>query len=786
MSLPLRPSRLVAGIASVALVGAALLAAPLSAGAEETPTPDSGDGRVVMGDYSVELYAEQAATTPPELAAALQNDLGITPEQYYAEADAAATAVDVVDELTADGVDVLSSRVDGTELVVNVATDADVAAVEAVGATAEVGGESLAPAERRLADDSHDVRPLRDLVGGQGFYTYDSQWLYYCSVGFNGLDRSSHSSQFLTAGHCVEPGTFDGGEAYFLNQSRPNQDPSAPGEALGHPTPGSVYFGNYYDTSLFWNELSNTPKPVVGTWNNNNGSVTSGTPVAVRDYTRAIVGQSICKSGRTTGWTCGSVQAVDEAFTVDGHNINSFVSNMCALGGDSGGSVISGSYALGVVSFGSYQNSCGEQNQITGLFPIDSAWEDALDVHPDWEPLVTVAKPDSASLGGGVPVYSGTAATGTVLGGGKRYTVHLSIDGGEESLLPVASNGTWSAPATAGLGKGAHSFSMYASYGSGIQTSGTVSGSFQVADAPAVSRISGATRFDVAVQVANQLYPGTAPVVYVATGYNYPDALSAGPAAVKQDGPLLLTLTDAIPDAVAAKIQSLSPERIVVVGGPNSINNSVLAGLQSLVPDAEVLRLTGADRYSASRAVVDYAFDDAAHAYVATGGTFPDALSAGGAAGSKLQPVVLVNGGAPAADKPTIDLFKALDTSSLTVVGGVNSVSAAVENSLRTGIPATVDRVAGADRFQASIALNAQAFSSANTVYLATGYNFPDALAGGVLAGNSDAPLYVVPTECVPRGVLKAVTSLGATNVVLLGGPNSLNPAVENLTPCAW
>jgi putative cell wall-binding protein len=388
-------------------------------------------------------------------------------------------------------------------------------------------------------------------------------------------------------------------------------------------------------------------------------------------------------------------------------------------------------------------------------------------------------------------LYRGSPATGTVLGGGKRHTVVITVDGDPDQhyVIPVAANGTWTASLGSALSNGSHTFSMYTIYRSGIQQSAEVTGTFTVADRPAVDRITGDTRFDVAVEVANRGgYTAGVPVVYVATGYNYPDALSAGPAAVEQGGPLLLVLSDSVPAAVAAKLQQLAPQRIVVVGGPNSVSGSVLQSLQGLVPGASVERLSGADRYAASRAVVESAFGTggAAHAYTATGGTFPDALSAGGAAGSKGEPVVLVNGGAPSADKPTLSLFQTLGTSSVTVVGGVNSVSDAVKNSLGSGIPATVNRVAGADRFQASIALNRAAFTTAPTVYLATGYNFPDALAGGVLAGKDGSPLYVVPTDCVPRGVLADITKLKASKVVLLGGPNSLNPAVAGLTACAW
>ncbi|SDY83559.1 cell wall-binding repeat-containing protein [Herbiconiux ginsengi] len=741
------------------------------------PTPDSP---VVMGDYPLEAYAADAAVLPVELTEAIESDLGLTPEQYLAQAEAAATAADVVDELNASGTPVLASRMEGAQLVVTVGSEDEVPAVEAVGATAEVG----AAAERTAGPT--DLAFLKDLVGGQGYYTPVGDGGYLCSVGFSGRSTTNSTAQFLTAGHCYEPNTGSGGNVYELVQSSPGSQPSG-GAFLASPVSGSAYLGNGYDASLFATAGGWTPRPAVGTWNNNQGTVTSGTPVTVRDYTKTTVGQVICKSGRTTGWTCGTVQAVDQQVGVDGNWINAYVSNMCALHGDSGGSVLSGNYAVGLLSAGNYQESCNESGAVSASVPIDSVHESVLDVEPNFEFAVEVSKPTSTTIGGGVPLYRGNQATGYLPNGGTRFTVHLTVDGSHEYTIPVAANATWSANIAPDLSNGSHSFSMYASYGTGVDKSGTTTGTFQVATKPAVDRIQGANRFDVAVNIANQAYPTTAPVVYVATGLNYPDALSAGPAAVKQGGPLLLVLPDSVPQNVADKIASLDPDRVVIVGGPVSVNSSVEKTLKNLVPEASVERISGADRYEASRNVVESAFaTGSAHAYTATGANFPDALSAGGAAGSKGEPVTLVYGPAPAADSATISMFTTLGTNSLTVVGGTNSVSTGLENSLRTGIPATVNRVAGADRFQASINLNRSAFTSATTVYLATGLNFPDALAGGVLAGKTDGPLYVVPGDCVPRGVLADVATLGATKVTLLGGPNSLSPAVQNLVACAW
>jgi putative cell wall-binding protein len=755
------------------------VSADVSADATDPQPEPAPDAPVVMGDYPLEAYSAEAAVLPVELTEALQTDLGITPEEYLARAEAAATAADVVDELNASGTPVLDSRMEGTQLVVTVGSDDEVPAVEAVGAVAELG---VAP-ERTTGRT--DLSFLKDLVGGQGYFTPEGDGGYLCSVGFNGRDTTNSTTEFLTAGHCYEPNTGWNGDVYELVQSRPNGSPSA-GTFLASPVSGSAHLGDGYDASLYATAGTWTPRAAVGTWNNNQGTVTSGTPVTVRDYTKTTVGQVICKSGRTTGWTCGTVETVDEQVPVEGHWVNAYVSSMCALPGDSGGSVLSGNYAVGILSAGNYQNSCNEPGHITASVPIDSQYESVLDVEPNFEFAVAVEKPTSTTIGGGVPLYRGNAARGFLPNGSPRFTVHLTVDGTHQYEVPVAANATWTVDIAPDLANGSHTFSMYATYGSGVDKSATSTGTFQLADRPTVDRISGANRFDVAVAIADRAFPDTAPVVYVATGLNYPDALSAGPAAVEKDGPLLLVVPDSVPQNVADKIQALAPGRVVIVGGTASVSSGVEQTLRDLVPDAEVERISGTDRYITSREVVEDAFDTAPHAYTATGANFPDALSAGGAAGSKHEPVTLVYGPAPAADGATIGMFQQLGTSSLTVVGGTNSVSTSLETSLRTGIPASTDRVSGSDRFQTSISLNRSAFSSATNVYLATGLNFPDALAGGVLAGTTDGPLYVVPSDCVPRGVLTDIATLGATDVTLLGGQSALTPAVQNLNSCAW
>ncbi|WP_066038689.1 cell wall-binding repeat-containing protein [Herbiconiux solani] len=298
-----------------------------------------------------------------------------------------------------------------------------------------------------------------------------------------------------------------------------------------------------------------------------------------------------------------------------------------------------------------------------------------------------------------------------------------------------------------------------------------------------MTRITGADRYDVAVHIA-QATRTRADVVYLASGNDFPDALSAGPAVVHEQGVLLLVPPTGITFTIGVELASLAPKRVVIVGGPLSVPETIVTEVRSILgPTFPVARISGADRYDVSRRLAATVFSSGASTvFSATGTTFPDALSAGPAAVAWDAPLVLMNGALPAADSETLGLFSRLHTSWVALTGGPASLSPGIEASL-AGV-GTVTRFAGADRYEVSAVVNEQTLSDFETVYLATGTNFPDALAGGVLAGTQRHPLYIVPSTCVPGRVLDRLARFGTRSVVLLGGPLSLTPAVESLTRC--
>ncbi len=154
---------------------------------------------------------------------------------------------------------------------------------------------------------------------------------------------------------------------------------------------------------------------------------------------------------------------------------------------------------------------------------------------------------------------------------------------------------------------------------------GTVSDAVQTALAAyaPVTRIGGTDRYAVAAGVAARV---PAKQVVVASGELFSDALSAGPLAAQFGGPLLLVRSGELPTATADALRVLAPDSVIVVGGPATVSDSVLAEIQAIT-GAQTTRVGGADRYEVAANVTRQFFAQADAAVLASGLVFPDALS---------------------------------------------------------------------------------------------------------------------------------------------------------------
>ncbi|WP_081236570.1 S1 family peptidase [Streptomyces viridosporus] len=155
-------------------------------------------------------------------------------------------------------------------------------------------------------------------VGGDPYYTGNAR----CSIGF-----SVHGG-FVTAGHCGGTGAAVRG-----------WDGSHIGTFQGSSFPGNDYA--WVNVGSGWWTV-----PVVLGW----GTVPDR---LVRGSAEAPVGASICRSGSTTRWHCGTVLAKNETVNYSQGAVHQMTkTSVCAEPGDSGGAFISGDQAQGVTSGG--------------------------------------------------------------------------------------------------------------------------------------------------------------------------------------------------------------------------------------------------------------------------------------------------------------------------------------------------------------------------------------------------------------------------------------------------
>ncbi|WP_461045874.1 N,N-dimethylformamidase beta subunit family domain-containing protein [Terrabacter koreensis] len=296
------------------------------------------------------------------------------------------------------------------------------------------------------------------------------------------------------------------------------------------------------------------------------------------------------------------------------------------------------------------------------------------------------------------------------------------------------------------------------------------------ADVPAL-RLSGFDRYQTAVAVSRQHFPdGFGGVVHIATGLNFPDAVSAA-AASRGAGPVLMVPGSWVPQAVLDELARLHPNRVVVVGSAAVVSDAALLSVGKAAGVTPV-RVAGPDRYATAARLSAATFAPGVPvAYVAVGTDFPDALAAG-AAGARLGgPVLLTPTATLTAD--TMNELTRLRPDRVAVVGSNAVVSEAVKSTLGRYAPAVV-RIAGSDRYQTSrlVARDTSSFQAGGTVALATGQFFPDALSAGPVVAASKGSLVLVNGPTLNPSEAEDIVRAGPARLEAIGGTSMVPDGV--------
>jgi putative cell wall-binding protein len=370
------------------------------------------------------------------------------------------------------------------------------------------------------------------------------------------------------------------------------------------------------------------------------------------------------------------------------------------------------------------------------------------------------------------PVVTGpTGSTWTVTGQG---TAVLTLAAGG-TAFPTTANTFTITGLTIDVPAGNGAYTILAKFAGVSPGTTAIGAAFPVIAVSAQNRIGGIDRYASSAQLFNTKFiPTLVPVyagatsVVLASGANFPDALSATYLAATLGTGVVLTDPNIIPQQTLAVLTNGVISTVYIVGGTAAISaaeQTQIAALHKgnapLSSLLTVLRVAGPDRYATNNAadLFSGASAGATTAVVAVGTNFADALAAGPAVyagagvGAKPFPLVLTDGATLSASATST--LTNLGITKVVIVGGTAAISAAVEASIKALPGMTIAyRLAGADRTLTAsmiatwetsglaasgvygnlVSLGFTKSTTANA-YIARGDGFADALSAGAVAG---------------------------------------------------
>ena len=286
-------------------------------------------------------------------------------------------------------------------------------------------------------------------------------------------------------------------------------------------------------------------------------------------------------------------------------------------------------------------------------------------------------------------------------------------------------------------------------------------------------RIGGENRFETAVKVADRLKSKLGvkkfDTIIVADSDDFADALSAAPLASEKDAPILVVNERSekyVKDYIDAHLSANG--KVYIIGETAAVSEDFE---ESLEPH-KVTRLGGADRYETNLKVLkELNLKGQSEIMVASGQDYPDALSASATG----NPILLVKDSIFDYQKDYLETLGGDDD--YFVIGGTAAVNEKIADQLKEFDEDGVSRVWGDDRYETAEAVANRFFRNARAIYIASGDDYPDALTGGVIAQENNAPLLLVNERNYSEAA-RFVDSHSVRRVTAIGGPAAVSDKV--------
>ncbi|MDY6038131.1 MAG: cell wall-binding repeat-containing protein [Eubacterium sp.] len=288
-----------------------------------------------------------------------------------------------------------------------------------------------------------------------------------------------------------------------------------------------------------------------------------------------------------------------------------------------------------------------------------------------------------------------------------------------------------------------------------------------LSELPRDKRISGEDRFatakNIAVEIKNVSQKSKFDNIVIANGESFPDALSGTYLAKVKNAPLILSGNSEETSTIKFVKEHLSENgKVYLLGGKAVISRQLE---EKLSAEYNTKRLDGADRFETNIKILKEAGVDKEEIMVCNAYDFADSMSASATG----KPIFLVG---DKIDKVQMDYLKSIKPAKFWLIGGTKAVNKSIDASLSS--IQKCERISGSNRYETSVAV-AETFFDKNLskIVFASGNDFPDGLAGSVLAINMKSPLILTAANSEEYAAAYA-KKVNAKSSIILGGVKAL------------
>lgn len=287
-------------------------------------------------------------------------------------------------------------------------------------------------------------------------------------------------------------------------------------------------------------------------------------------------------------------------------------------------------------------------------------------------------------------------------------------------------------------------------------------------------RYQGATRIETAINISKKDFSKSSSVI-ITNAWKQTDAIAASLLATELNAPILYTGQGSLNSGTRSEINRLGAKNIYIVGGTDSLNNSVSKDLKNIKTVESIKRISGTDRAATALELAKEVskYKIGASAIIVSGESELDCLAVSAVSAENKLPMLYTRKGK--LDNNSKKFIKN-NFKGVFMIAGDGKISESLKNELISlGLKIKIKQGKNSDDLSLVLANDPAFYNNVKTIFLTSGKSSADGIPGSVLAAKKGLPLILIGGSDNYDGITNFVNNNDINSAYILGGVDSIS-----------